>query len=57
MGGGRLIGVGSLRELDCKNREKKPFAADAKNFFSNFLQKHFAGRGSIEKAIPAIWRS
>ena len=28
-----------------------------KKFFSNFLQKHFAGRGSIEKAIPAIWRS
>jgi len=33
MGGGRLIGVGSLRELDCKNREKKPFAADAKKIF------------------------
>jgi len=47
-----------LRELDCKNREKKLFCGGwQKFFFSNFLQKHFAGYVSIEKAIPAIWRS
>ena len=33
-----------LRELDCKNREKKLFCGGwQKNFFSNFLQNHIAG--------------
>ena len=43
----------ALRELDCKNRGKRLFCGGwQKNFFSSFLQNHFAG-----KAIPAIWSS
>jgi len=43
--------------LTVKIEKKKLFCGGWPNFFSNFLQKFFAASVSIEKAIPAIWRS